>query len=479
MALSVAFSPNRTHLLTGHWDFKARLWRLESAEDPVVLPHDAPVNTTAFSPDGKTVLTGSYDGTVRLWDLTGRPLAPPLRHRSLVSAASFGAKGGTALVGVHGKNASRLWDLAPGLHDGPAGVKDKALFPLAFSPDCRTILTREAENTAQLRDATTGQPVGKPLRHQHPVMVGPGMSVVGFQRHACSSDRGRVVTVDEDNVARLWDSVSGKVLSVLRPEPNQAGQAGQPIFFSAAFSPDGKFLVTGNFLWTAHVWDAVTGERLHELEHEHHGGIRGVAFSPDGRILGTGGADSAVRFWDPTTGKPLGLPLRHSKGIFALSFSPDGKSVVTGGIDPVAEIWDVPTRSRRRLLTGHQAAVNAVAFSPDGRFILTGSSDNTSRLWDVATGKTIGPPMRHPGRVVRVAFSLDCATILTATEDERARQWKVPTMVTGTAQHVDLWVQVVTGLELEGDGSLRVLDAVEWHKRRQALQSELEGKPNP
>jgi WD40 repeat protein/serine/threonine protein kinase len=470
VALAVTFSPDRTKLLTGHWDFKARLWNLESPKDPKVLSLDAPVISVAFSPDGKTLLTGSFDGTVRFWDLTGRLLSPPLRHDGLVQAAAFDATGRTALVGIRAANASRLWELAPSFHNGLSDTKaddDRILFPLAFSSDRRTILTRDGQNTAQLRDAATGQPIGKPLPHQRPVIAGAGMSLVGYQRHACSSDRRRVLTVDEDNVARLWDTMSGKLLTVLKPELNQTVQ---PIFFAAAFSPDSKFLVTGNFLWKVHLWDAATGELLPcKLEHEPHGGVRGVAFSPDGRILATGGADRAVRFWDSATGERLDPPLQNSKAIFALSFSSDGKTVVTGGTDSIVELWDVASRSRRLRLLGHQAAVNVAAFSPNGRWVVTGSRDNTARLWDVVTGKQIGPPLPHPGPVVRVAFSLDGATILTATEDEMARDWRVPTAITGSPEEIELWTQVVTGLELEADGGVLILDTDTWQNRRQML----------
>ena len=123
--------------------------------------------------------------------------------------------------------------------------------------------------------------------------------------------------------------------------------------------------------------------------------------------------------------------------------------------------------------------MNSAAFSPDGRCVLTGSRDNTTRLWDVATGKPIGPPIPHPGSVVRVAFGLDGTTILTATEDEMARQWQVPTAMPGTAEHLELWAQVVTGMELEADGGVRILDAVEWQKWQQKLLSGGEAKPNP
>ena len=80
MASVVAFSPEGTKLLTGHGDFKARLWDLTRSHEPVELQHDGPIVAADFSPDGKTFVTGAYDGSARVWDATGRLVVPTLRR---------------------------------------------------------------------------------------------------------------------------------------------------------------------------------------------------------------------------------------------------------------------------------------------------------------------------------------------------------------------------------------------------------------
>jgi WD40 repeat protein len=86
---------------------------------------------------------------------------------------------------------------------------------------------------------------------------------------------------------------------------------------------------------------------------------------------------------------------------------------------------------------------------------LTGSVDNTARLWDVATGKQIGPDLQHQNRVLLVAFSPDGKTVLTGSEDKTARLWRVP-QIRSDADRVLLWTQVITGLELDDHGMVRV-----------------------
>jgi WD40 repeat protein len=414
----------------------------------------------AFSPDGQTLLTGSANCSVRLWDASGRPLGPPLRQGHQVRAARFSPDGKSVLVGTGG-NAARLWDLPTEANARRAETQPGTFFPLAFSLDRRTILTRDAEHTVQLRDAATNQPVGRPLQHQRPVLIG-GIAVPPSQRQACSSDRRRALTVDEDNRARLWDTQSGKLISPLKPVVDS-------IFLAAAFSPDGRILVTGNYDGTAHVWEAASGKLIRELQLESHQPVFHVVFRPDGKMLLTGDADGVARFWDLDTGEQLGRPLMHDSAVFALAFSPKGDKVLTGDVDQNAQLWDVATRERLLSLVGHYGCINDATFSRDGRFVVTGSQDRTARLWDATTGKPMGPPLSHPGEVIRVELSPDGRTILTASEDQMARSWQVPTAMAGSAEQIELWAQVTTGMELEADGGVRILDAVQWQDRRQKL----------
>ena len=102
----------------------------------------------------------------------------------------------------------------------------------SFSPDGARIVTASGvagevdfELAAQVWNAATGAPIGKPLEHQRAVY---GASF--------SPDGAWVLTASRDSTARMWDASTGEPI----------GKPFQHIgdVTSALFSPDGKRIVT-------------------------------------------------------------------------------------------------------------------------------------------------------------------------------------------------------------------------------------------
>src|SRR5262249_53281559 len=122
--------------------------------------------------------------------------------------------------------------------------------------------------------------------------------------------------------------------------------------------------------------------------------------------------------------------------------------------------------------------VRDAAFSPDGALFVTASFDGTARVWDTATGRPVGPVLRFRDWAVSVAFHPAARAVLVGSSDGTARLWQVQPPVPDDAARVRLWAEVLTGVELDAEDVVHVLDAAAWQKRCRKL-TELGGAPVP
>jgi WD40 repeat protein/transcriptional regulator with XRE-family HTH domain len=191
--------------------------------------------------------------------------------------------------------------------------------------------------------------------------------------------------------------------------------------YAVAFSPDGRYVLSGSQDGTARLWDIDSGQEVRRFVG-HQGGLSAVAFSPDGKFVLTGGNDATVRLWEAQTGKQLRLFTGFSGGISSIAFSPDGQSFLTAGGDEAAHLWNTRTGESIRLFTGHHDFVSDATFSRDGRYVLTGSYDGTARLWDAATGQELRT-LTATNRITSVALSPDAKYVLTGNDNRTASLW--------------------------------------------------------
>jgi hypothetical protein len=210
-----------------------------------------------------------------------------------------------------------------------------------------------------------------------------------------------------------------------RPElVPQTGHTGR--INAVAFSPDGRYVITGADDSTAQLWEAHTGRKVRDLKG-HTGYVTAGAFSPDGKNVLTGSWNRTAILWEAATGRVVQSFPGHRKDVTSVAFTRDGKHILIGEWGQPSGLWEVATGNEVQAFKGTSDGVAAVALSSDGKFLLTGHPERKAVLWEVATGRELRAFEGHTGKVFAVAFSPDGKLALTGSEDNAAALWEADT----------------------------------------------------
>lgn len=128
----------------------------------------------------------------------------------------------------------------------------------------------------------------------------------------------------------------------------------------------------------------VTGYRIY-----HSDSVTSVAFSPDGKYALSGSRDMTLKLWDVFAGLEIRTFKGHFGFIIAVAFSHNGHYIMSGSDDATIKVWDISSGKVVKTLIGHLGDVNSVAFSPDDEHALSSGADGSIRIWSISTGDEI------------------------------------------------------------------------------------------
>jgi WD40 repeat protein len=411
--LDATFDHSGERVATAGVDHHVWIWDADTGATKAVLTgHGSYVTAIAFSPDDSTVATASNDRSARTWDAaTGEPLSVLRGHDSWISGLAFPTADVIATGGADGQ--VRLWRTGEAelASFEPADAPDGAW----FSPDGRLVVTATASGV-ELRPwkPGAGRAVFIPVRggvNTASLSADGRLVVVGAARYERPSAPARVLRVSDGRA-------SGRPLT--------AGPANGAV--TAAFSPDGRVIVTAHRDGAARLWSARSHRLLRRLGPANapsdNATLLDAQFSHDGRRVATVGATGTARVFDTASGrelKSLSVPrgALDALRLNAAAFQPRGGILATGGDDALALLWDLRTDTARAL--PHDDGVTSVAFSPNGAIVATASWDGTVRLWDPKTAQPLGVLERVPEGVLSVAFTPDGHRLATVDESKQVR----------------------------------------------------------
>ena len=309
----VAFTTDGRILAAAGSENDVKLWDASGTGDPGTFSgHTSKVTSIAISPDGKTLAAGAEDNTIKLWDLASGQELTTLSTHHADDSASHGvlnilfSPDGTRLVSGFKSlfNSTSnfifymdLWDTASGQHMRTWNAY--WLSAPAFSPDGKMLAWGTSavywkDNNVIVADTASGQVLHTLKGHDGRV------NSVAF-----SPDGKTLASGSDDYTIKLWDVDSGSVLTTLSNVVTMPGVRPVDITVPAttvAFSPDGKTLVSGSETMpgevynTISVWDVPGGQELSSLDG-YTGVVFSAAFSPEGRYIVISSGDGSFRLW--------------------------------------------------------------------------------------------------------------------------------------------------------------------------------------
>lgn len=217
---------------------------------------------------------------------------------------------------------------------------------------------------------------------------------------ALSPDGQRAALGGNLHQFRLYDTQTWKLLALVQDHPTYVR--------SLAFSPDGKWLASGDYSGTVRLWRPDgTLERIVEPRD----GASSLAWSPDSRRLAVTGPPHVARLFDMADPQATPVVLRgHTTYVTQVCWSPDGKQLVTASDDKTARIWSADGQAGP-VLQGHTAYLTGVGWGKTGVIAtaagMSGGTGNTVRLWK--TDGTAGPVLKGvwSGTVTKLAWAPD------------------------------------------------------------------------
>ena len=268
-------------------------------------------------------------------------------------------EGSVSLIDDHGDSAQpRLI----GQHAGGANS-------LSWRPDGTEFATTGHDGMVKCWDAKSGQL----LSELHAGDPWVGKAVYNPRRNVLATAAGRHL--------KVWND---------KREPFYESSEHASTIADVGWNPDGSGIAAAAYNGiTLHV----PGRQRRPRKYTWKGSSLVLAWSPDAKYIATGEQDSTVHFWHVKSGEDAqmwGFPTK----VLELSWDSSGRWLATGGGESVC-LWDCsgkgPAGRKPRQYDAHSSKLTQLVFQPDGKLLASADADGWLFVWDpIEHDKVIG-----------------------------------------------------------------------------------------
>ena len=326
----------------------------------------------AWSPDGEQLAAASASGPVSIFQLRdGARLHDLPGHDDGTNCLAWkpAAASDNRILATGGQDgAVKFWDTTAGQHTATAELGNAWVEHLAWRPvSSPAASASDSALTLHSSSSTLAAAAGRDL-----------------------------VFLNADASLRHRFKPAPKTLSALAWHPQGGARA------AAYFG--------GVCLWDADDFHA-------QKEFAYANGIHALVWSPDGRWLVSGNQDPSVHLWLPEEDQEFHMSGYEGK-VKELAFDRSGRWLATGG-GRDACIWDCSgagPEGREPAMLPHDAKVCAVAFQKKFGLLATASQDGALMLWSPERKQPLRATIKMPAAATKIAWSPDDAYLAIGTE---------------------------------------------------------------
>jgi len=200
-----------------------------------------------------------------------------------------------------------------------------------------------------------------------------------FLAVAFSPDGRYLATGDLNFYLNLWDRQSRKLIKQWQVTDRSDVTGGLE---KIAFSPDGKYVTTCVWKNSLQVWQVETQRLVLEIPYKCYDAL---TYTQDGAYIVAASRADMVKAWNSETGEEvLSIPVTARN----LEFSRDGSTCMFIDLSNMIHIWDWHESQEITSFKGGNL-VYASAFSPDGTHVVTLDNQQVVSIFEAATGDLV------------------------------------------------------------------------------------------
>jgi WD40 repeat protein len=200
---------------------------------------------------------------------------------------------------------------------------------------------------------------------------------------------------------------AGKNLAALRADGSLAHtfKPAPKTISALAFQPDGGCIAVAYFGGVC-LWDS--DDFVAQKEFPYSNGIHALVWSPDNKWLVSGNQDPSVHLWIPEKDTEFHMSGYEGK-VKHLSFDHTSRWLATGG-GRDACVWDCSgagPEGREPAMLPHDAPICAIAFQNSHGLLAAASSDGVVQLWSPERKQPLRATVKMPSPPTKLAWSPD------------------------------------------------------------------------